>query len=70
MFDGTSPPQPPAPDFQAIAQQWAQLRLDECNRFGSEIVALRLELATVRIMLEAARKRISELEKTPVNEGT
>jgi hypothetical protein len=60
-FDGAQPAQPPQPDFQAIAQAWAQLRLDECNRMGSEIVALRLELATVKAALEAARKRIEGL---------
>jgi hypothetical protein len=61
-FDGAQPAQPPQPDYQAIAQQWAQLRLDECNRMGSEIVGLRLELAAVKADLAAARKRIAELE--------
>ena len=67
-FDG-EPPQAPPPDYQAIAQQWAQLHSEECNRSGNQIVALRLELAAVkaqlagvRLDLAAAAKRIAELE--------
>jgi hypothetical protein len=70
MFDGTPPAEPPAPDFQMLAQQYANLRLEDLNRMGGEIVALRIELATVRAerdravaALEAAAARIAELEK-------
>jgi len=65
-FDGVQPMRPPQPDYQAIARQWAQLRLDECNRSGNEIVSLRLELAAVRAELEKMRARIAELEKAEV----
>lgn len=62
MFDGTNAP--PAPNWQALAEQFAQLRIEDLARIGIEIVNLRINLEDARERAVAAEKQAAELRAT------
>ena len=61
MFDGTDQGRPPAPNWQALAEQFAQLRIDDLARTGIDIVNLRIALAEARERVATAEKQAAEL---------